>query len=337
MDAFAAPGTLRLKANRLAALALWRDLALLLSTDEDTTIAQPELIALLAEAYMRAGRARDAHAWLARTMHVIRRRGDRVVLRRAVNLLGAAQFELGELDGARDAFERALQLGREDGDDLLTARAMNNLGAICNVRGEREQALALYMLALAAYQGLGHALGQAESSHNMAITFRQLGQLARADDCERRAIEFSREAGSVRLLALASVGRAEISLAQGDVQLAEAAAVRAVRQFAAIPDPVQETGALRLVGEARLAQGRGEAAKEALDEALDLARAHGSALDEAEILRVRATERLWTGDAAAARSDACAAMAIFGRLDAGEERAALERWIATLPSAGRTP
>jgi tetratricopeptide (TPR) repeat protein len=252
-----------------------------------------------------------------------------------VNLLGATQFELGELDGAREAFERALELGREDGDELLAARAMNNLGAISNVRGQREQALALYVLALAAYQGLGHALGLAESSHNMAITFRQLGQLTRADECERRAIELAREAGSIRLLALASVGRAEISLVQGDVRLAEAAAMRAVGQFAAIPDPIQQCGALRVVGEARLAQGRPEAAKRVLDEALDLARAHGAALDEAEILRVRATERLSAGDTEAARSDASAAIAIFSRLNAGDERSTLERWLDSLPSDGR--
>jgi hypothetical protein len=257
----------------------------------------------------------------------IARHGDRAALRRAVNLLGAAQFDLGELGEAEPSFERALELGREDGDDLLVARATNNLGMIANIRGQHDRALSLYALAVTAYQRLGHTMGLAESYHNMAITFRDMKLLERADECERRAIEFAREAGNARLFALARLGRAEISLRNGDAPLAGAAARRAAADFAAIPDPIQQADALRLVGAAGLAQGNIAVARGALEAALVLARAHGDALHEAETLQVRAELGMVTGDIVGARDDARIAMGIFERLDAVHERDALARWI----------
>lgn len=313
-------------ANALAARGAWTELATFLAKHEAAARAQPELANLRGEAFLRSGRPREARAWVTEVMPAIERRGDRVALRRAVNLLGVAQFELGDLATAEPAFDRALELGREDGDDLLVARAMNNLGTIANVRGDRERALSLYALAVTAYQRLGQCMGLAESYHNMAITFRDLGTLDRADECERRAIEFAREAGNARLIALGRLGRAEISLRSGDAALAGAAARRAAADLAAVPDPIQQAYALRLVGLASQAEGDVAEARESLDAALALARAHGGALDEAETLRARAELWVAMGDLASGRADARAAIAIFDRMHAVRDRDALARW-----------
>jgi tetratricopeptide (TPR) repeat protein len=316
------------EALRQAALGLvssgaWDEVCTLLAQQEAVVSAQPTLASLLGEAYLRAGCPRDARRWLERMLPELERRGDRVALRRAVNLLGAAQFELGELLEARRAFERALELGREDDDDLLVARATNNLGAIANVRGEREQALSMYALAVAAYQQLGDVRGLAGTHHNLGITFRHLGQLERADEWERRAIEFAQEAGDARLLAFARLGRAEISLEQGDARLAEAAAARVAHEFGRLGDTMQQAGALRIVGAAILAQGRGGAARRVLDAALALARQHGSLLDEAEILRTRAAQRASIGNHRGAQRDGAMAFALFDRLGLHHDRDAL--------------
>ena len=288
-----------------------------------------DLAVLRAEALLRSGRSREARDWLERTLPAVEGQRDRRLVRRGINLLGAARFDLGELAGARAAFERALDLGREDADDLLVARATNNLGAIANVRGERERALAMYGLALVAYQRLGDARGLAETYHNMAISHRHLGMLDRAEDDERRAIEFARAAGagSVRLLALARLGRAEISLAHGDARLAEAAAMRVAEEFATLPDPIQQAGALRLAGEACVAQRKLTDARRLLDDALVLAKVYGSALDEAEILRTSAKEWNASGKVDRALEDATEALRLFERLDAREDREELARWM----------
>lgn len=322
-------GELRTQAAALARAAAWAELAALLGAHANDGVREvAELVTLRAESLMRTGQPREARRWLTEALPGITRTREHAALRRAANLLGAAHFALGELEAARHAFEHALELGQEDDDDLTVARATNNLGAIANVHGRREQALALYQLAIPAYQRLGNALGLAQSFHNMAITFRDLGQLERADECERRAIEFGRQAASPHVVALAQLGRADLSLRGGDAVLAEAGARHAARSFAALGDPINQADALRVAGVAILAQGRHEAAQVALDSALTLARAHGSALHEAEVLRALAELRAAEHDVAGARAHAEAALDIFERLEAAHEAAQLRQWMA---------
>ena len=292
---------------------------------------RPEAALLLAEAELRLGDPRRAKGWLTHALLALGRAGDLAAQRRAVNLLGAAHFALGELDAAESAFVRAVELGRSDGDDLLVARATNNLGAIANIRGRREVARGLYQLAVPAYQRIGSALGLAESFHNMAITFRDVRQLDQADEYERRAIEFAREAANPRLEAMARSGRAEVCLLRGDARLAEAGAQRAAYEFASIPDPVGEAEALLLIGIARTHLGKRDEAEAALDRAVSLARQYGNALIEAESLRARA-ELLASQRTAAvrARADAEGAIAIYARLGAHKERDALQELLERL-------
>jgi tetratricopeptide (TPR) repeat protein len=263
-------------------------------------------------------------------MPAIERSGDRSVLRQSVNLLGAANFEMGDLTDAEAAFNRALDLGRRDGDDLLVARATNNLGAIANVRGERDQALSMYALAVAAYQRLGQARGLAHAYHNMAITFRDVGLLDRADEHERRAIEFAREAEIPHVADLARIGRAEISLLRGDARLAEVSALLVARELAGRPDPIEEANALRVAGSARLALGDADGAQHTLTQALGLARMHGAALTEAETLRALAVLHAYNNDLFEARELAMLSMSIFARLGATRDHEALARWLADL-------
>jgi len=328
---------LRDRATALARTAAWGDLASLLDAHRDDGAADvPELVALRAESLLRTGRPRDARACLTPHMDDPALQRERPTLRRATNLLGAAHFALGELEAARHAFEQALEMGREDEDDLLVARATNNLGAIANIHGRREQALALYHLAIPVYQRLGSPLGLAQSFHNIAITFRDLGQLDRADECERRAIEFARQGGSEHLAALARLGRADVSLRGGDAALAEAGARHAAQSFAALGDAINQADALRLAGAACLARGDHEAARAALDSALALARARGSALHEAEALRTRAELARARGDEGAARCDATAAMAVFEQLGAAEDAERLRAWLGSDAAAAQS-
>jgi tetratricopeptide (TPR) repeat protein len=314
-------------ARALRARGAWSELALLLDDHLSEVRCQPELATLRGESYLRAGSPRESRAWFADAIPVIERRGDRSALRRAINMIGVAEFQLGELEAAGPLFERAMELGQQDGDDLLVARATNNLGAIANIRAQRDRALGLYSIAAAAYQRLGDPMGLAECYHNMAISFRDTGDLERADDHELRAIEFAREADNPRLIAQARLGRAEIGLRKGDAAFAEAAAMRAASDFAELPEPIQEADALRLVGVAALAQGKLAIAGQMLDSALVLARQTGGALNEAEILQARAALYARRGDRVSMRRDALAAMAIFERLQAHHDRQMLADWL----------
>ena len=333
MFASLSPDSLLSMARALAAAGAWDELREVLGGRPRDAGAHPELVTLLAEALLRTRFPRHARTWLRRTLRRVERSGDRAALRRAVNLSGAAYFELGELEDARRDFSRALELGREDADDLTVARATNNLGAIANVRGDRARALSLYQLAIPAYQRLGSALGLAQTYHNMAISLRDLGQYTRADECERRAIEHARRAESPRLVALALLGRADLSLRSGDAALAEVGARRAADSFDALRDPINAADARRVVGAALLAQGRLDAAHDALDDALRRARAHGSALHEAESLRALAELHAARGDVSASLRAGWEALAVFDRLAAVAESAQLRDWLARYVAA----
>ena len=305
----------------------WEDVRRTLASHDEVVLTHPELATLRAEAELRTGHPREARTWLTTALPKLQLSGDRGALRRAVNYLGVADAELGALDEAQLVFSRVLEMAQHDGDDLLFARATNNLGTIANMRGDRAKALTLYQLAIPAYQRLGHTNGLAESYHNIAISYRYLGQLSRADEYEQQAMHFAREARSPGLLALGRLERAEISLRSGDAAVAEAGARRAANEFEKLGDEIRKGDALRLVAAAALSLGRLEHAREAVHTALALARQHGSALNEAEALFVRAQLAAASRQMHEAAEDARATLAIYERLGAAAEAATVEEWL----------
>ncbi len=314
-------------ARSLAAQGAWAEVCRLLSTHRAVTRTVPELGALLAEAYLRTGEAADACRTLRELIPQLQRGGDTITLRRVANLRGAAHFELGELEDALAAFEQTLTLGLADSDDLAVARATNNLALIANIHGDHEAALANYRVAIPAYQRLGFTRGLAESHHNIAITYRDTDHLELADEHECRALEYAREAGEERLVAIAMVGRAEIQLRTGDAALAEATALRASEDLARIPDPARRADALRLASVARSAQDDDMIAISLLDTAVSEARGCGATLIEAECLRSRAECRMRRGMRDQAMEDADRALSLFNRLKASRCSEEMEQWI----------
>ncbi len=323
------------EARARAASGAWGDVRALLTAREPEVRLQPELIALLGEAYLRTHAPREACGWLDRAGPELRRAGDRVAVRKATNLGGVARFELGELDDAEHAFRDAFTLGHLDGDDLLLARATNNLGLIANVRGEHAEAIALYRMAIPSYQRLGQPRGLAETYHNLAISFRDLTELQRAEDCEWRAMEFGRQASDDRLVAMAETGLAELQLLRGDAAIAEARARRGAVAFERLGDAQGEANALRIVGVAATTLEKYSTAGDALDRAVSLASERGYLLVEGESRQARARLALARRDPTGARSDAEAALEIFERLGAASDAWTLREWIATrLDDAG---
>lgn len=326
MEFSSATDPLLQRARQHALAGQWSDALSILREQGEAARTHPELATMRADAELRTGHPREARQWLTATLPLIERSGDRAALRKAINQLGVAEIELGALDAAEHQFGRALELARADGDDLLVAHSTNNMGAIANIRGQRAEALGLYQLAIPAYQRLGNVAGLAQSLHNMAISFRHLGQLEQASEYERRAIAYATECANGPLLALAWLERAELSLQAADAALAEVGALRAAAQFANVPDPIREADALRVVGAARLALGRVDDARVVLERGLTLAREHGSRLVEGETLRVLAECLVRYGHHDEARHALTSAVDIFGELGAEEQRTEALEW-----------
>ena len=318
-------------ARALAARSDWRGVCELVNAHASRFGEHPELLVLLAEALLRTGRAAEARRLLTSATPQPAIAAGGATIRRAVNLRGAAHFELGELDAAEEAFGQAAELARNDGDDLLAAQASNNLALIANIHGQHTEALALYRLAIPAYQRLGNGVGLSQSFHNMAITYRDTAQLDAAEEHERRAADYARQVGDDRMVAIALMGRADIQLQRGDASMAEATARHAAECLARVPDPARRADALRLAAAALAAKRDMGAAIRLVDEAVSEARRCGAALIEAECLRARGEMASNAGDVAGARAFGQAALDLFTRLNAARERDLVARWLDALP------
>jgi tetratricopeptide (TPR) repeat protein len=324
------PDPLLTTARQLAAAGAWRELTVLLSprAEVDTTPGDEKL--LYAEALMRSGNERQALEFLHDVEPLLAEDGAPALHRRAVNMIGVACYAIGDLEAATGALSRALELATQGDDLLMMAQATNNLGNIANIQGRHEDALWQFRLALPMLQRLGQAHLLAQGYHNMAHIFRDIGELDEADEHERRAIDYAHDGGTPRVAAMGRTGRAEIALLRGDAPLAETTARLAVEELKALADPLNEADAHRVVGVACAAQQRYDGALSALAQALEIARAHGHALNEAEALRDRVPVRVRRGERDLALEDARAALAIFEKLGATAECDALRARIETL-------
>lgn len=311
------------RARELSRAGAWSDVVAMLEPMVPFAATAGDIHMLYAEALMRVGRERSACEWLRQIVSSLIATGDRVNHRRALNLLGVGSFFLGNLEEASGAWNTAADLASQEEDLLLFARATNNLGMIANTRGEHEAALGHYRLAVPAYQRLGQRRGVAESYHNIAITYRDIGALDEADEYERRAMDYAAAGVAPRVAAMGLIGRAEVALRRGDPQFARGTALRAVTELQELGDPMNEADAHRLVGTAAIAMGRFADADAAFERALSIARERGHALIEAETLRDRARGMFARGAYADAHTDADVAMTLFEKLGATSEVEAL--------------
>jgi tetratricopeptide (TPR) repeat protein len=313
------------RARGLADAGAWAELVILLQLDPHAVAGDAELRVLLGESLVRTGQERAALRWLESILPSLVGGREAALYRRALNLLGVAAFALGDLDASHAAFTEALACATQADDVLLLARTSNNLGAIANLQARHESALLHYRMALPAYQRLGQRRGLAETYHNLAITYRDLGSLSEADEHERRAIDYAAGDVAPRVAAMGRIGRAEVALRRGDPQLAEETARRAAEKLEDLNDPLNEADAYRLVGTACTAMERFTDAHASFERALSIAASRGHAIVEAETRRDRADAFARMHDDERARSDAAVAIAIFRRLGAVKEVEALER------------
>jgi tetratricopeptide (TPR) repeat protein len=284
---------------------------------------------LVAEAMLRTARPRDAEEWLRRLLPHMER-DDAYEWRRGINMRGVALFEMGELNEAESVFQHVLEVGHAASDPLLVANATNNLGQIANVRGRRTDALDLYLLAIPAYQQLGHTLGLAQTNHNMAISYLYLDQLKQADECELHAIEFAREISAVRLAALARIGRADVALRRGDAEIAYVTALRVAIECHSLADPAGAADGLRVVGLACIARGELDDAAVALTHAWTLAERCANPVLSADALRAYAQLAVARGSIGGARRHANTALDLYKRAGAIADFEALSKWRAEL-------
>ena len=180
----------------------------------------PDVQLMAATAATRLGELGVGAALAEASLERFRTRADDDGRMRALNLLGVIEFERGNLERSQQCFTEALGLARALKDTLMTARTCNNLASIADLQGEALGALSLYRSALLSYQRLGDRRGTAESYHNLGIVFRQMGEWTDAESAANQAIRHAETLVERSLLGIAVMGRVEIGIKRGELDLA---------------------------------------------------------------------------------------------------------------------
>ncbi len=231
----------------------------------------PTLALLYGTAQARLGKHAEGARWVDIAVDRSRQQGDRVVEARALNVRGAIALEAGRIDEAAGAFMRALA---EAEDPHAVGRASNNLGIIANLRGDHGRAVGSYTMALAAFQQVDLAAGVALAQHNLAISYRDQGELEQALETADRAAEQAVAVGDVALQAQTVAGQAEIRLLAGETAIARCDLERALAKHREIGDVVGEAEDLRILANVLAAQDETGKAEAMLRNVIERADSH---------------------------------------------------------------
>jgi tetratricopeptide (TPR) repeat protein len=261
--------------------------------------------------------------------------GDRPLELRALNICGAIALERGGLHEATHFFARAQEQALDDSDLVTLGRCANNLGIIANLQGDYGRAVGAYTRAIAAYEQAHYGPGQAESHHNLGITYREMGSFEQALQAAGTAVREADRLGDRRLKAQALAGRAEIRLARKEPELARREAERALSMHRELKDPVLEAEDLRILGGALAALGETAEAEAMLRDVIARAVQHARPLLVAITQRDLAQLLARLDRSSLALELARNARATFDRLRADQELRKLDAFVAELEAAAR--
>ena len=302
-------------AQELADAGRYTELVAYLGQRSADELEQSPMLALLSSiGHSRCGRLDLGQQWALVALSRARVLGDRRLELRALNVCGAVALERGGINEASLFFTRAQEEAMQDNDMASVGRCANNLGIIANLQGDYGRAVGAYTRAIAAYQAARFDRGVAEAQHNLAITYREQGDLDHAMQAADAAVREAGRLGDQRLTAQALSGRAEIRILRGEPGLAILEAERALLVHRELKDAVRETEDLRILAVAVGVAGKTDEAERMLQEVVERATEHGRPLLVAAAQRDLAY--LWAreGEVAAAKEMARTARAAFHRL-----------------------
>lgn len=285
----------------------------------------PTLALLYGAAQARLGRQVEGTKWVESALNRSRDRGDRSIEARALNIRGAIALVGGDIGKAEEYLMQGLAAAKKADDHATVGRCSNNLGIINNLRGQYAKAIGYYIMALAAFERAGLGRGLAETRPNLAITYRDQGELERAFDEANRAVDEAELTHDETLIAQVLACRAEIRLLSGEEKLARHEIERALQLHRKVDDEVQEAKDLRVVAMVHAAEGDYNEAESILKAVISDAERLNRPLLAADASRDLADVLRRSGREAEAQEAARAARVLFSQLGADAEMRKLDR------------
>lgn len=270
---------------------------------EDDADRDDRLLAALAHAYylldlgytyLGSG---ERAAYRGRALPLYEQLDDLLGQANVLNNLGIAAFQEGDWAEALRLYERARAASERVGDVVGMAMGTNNIGEILSDQGHLEEATELLREALTVWRRASYPVGVAEATSNLGRAEARAGRTDVGLSLlgESRAWFESMDATGLALRD--GVRHAECRLLAGDVIGARQELDELRQRFdAAGGEPGDHAALERLVAVAALAAEDADAARRAIDAAVDLANASGAAYELGHALLVRAGLRAGGGE-----------------------------------------
>jgi tetratricopeptide (TPR) repeat protein len=304
------------EAEGLSARHAFIELESLLQEASDAELERaPELLHLLANANWRLGRANRALELVRKMELRFSTLGNSQLYRRHRILHGVLMLELGDMRAAEEHFAEVAWLAHDVGDSFGLGVATMNQGVAADIRCEWDSALTAYQRAIAAFERNGNLSWVPRCQHNMGMTYRQIGQLAKAYSSFDQAISGLVAHGTSGEILCSKGERALLLEMSGDHLFAKKIAVSGLRQANIIGDSRSIGELLRVNGILLRAEKNLKDARRFLRQSRRLAHQNGAKLLEAESLEELAICEAESGNyerAAATMSKAASAFEAMG-------------------------
>lgn len=138
---------------------------------------------------MTSARYDEAISWFSQSRALLSRLRAKVATARALNNTGYCYTQLGQPENAVPLFEEAVRLAADSGDLIDRYLGLGRLAEWYEGKGDHAKALVYYQQAIDAARQAHSPYYTAKWLYEIAATSIAAGDLARAEDCNRRALE----------------------------------------------------------------------------------------------------------------------------------------------------
>ena len=251
----------------------------------------------MAQTQAMLGKNKEAEANFREALQIRRDIGDKRGVGATLLDFGNFVDSQGDHEQSLKLYKESLQIQRDTSNESLQAICLNNIGSVYLDKGQYEDALTYFQQALQLREKSNVPQDIVEAVHNLGETWSELGQYEQAISYYLRALDLRRNMGDLQGAAIESYSLGKLFDYQGRFGAAIQSKQEAVKTLRDNKDKTFWMAKM-LTGEAQslILAGRGDEAKNDLNEALTLSRELKNDSMIAETLGVQGDAAFYRGD-----------------------------------------